>query len=1112
MALLTFQQVFSGDFLTKVTKYSERIQTIINNYDIVIFMARKAVCFYKSMIINKVIIPNNNCRVTSNRIIGYNVLEELKGKRIAVIDDVVVKGESIGRVAKTLEHLSISADYYVLACKIDFVESVFLEDVKLQKTYAYYEESEIYELAKLITQYIEASMCPFNIDQPIFDVSDYAKLLRKRLGDVGAFDITSGLQRKFGISSFVVYFDYQAEGGQIELQSVLQQSLIKIRLLFSDTQVIAMPFVLMPELEISLVEALYKIIYNEKLNKFVANKNPKVESENKLKVLSYYLSEVLFYYYAQSNDLFKRVKLDSNDFIQFNCKTNDMFGEHIKKNDYLLTFLNCVPIIMEFSRFAFTNIVASFYDTVRKIDHSVQEYEDSIGNIINQRGGENGDKLNKIIIPIEDVIANIPVNDEYQKRYFASTLIDIFIDRGMIVPSLVHRDNKIVHAYKMGECSKLEQEQLDVFAFILKTYQELIEREIYKTEFEKLCVLIFNIALKERVNGFQEQTEFSEDCYSIGYSLFGPRVSQGGVTYRVNSDSALITNFCNNGIIESYKGKYYLPHEIPLKNKNLEPFCLLLAGDFAAISKVYLNKNGVQNKYVHTLNQYLTLAAIGDNQKNQFLSLCAELYQLTQLNDSLLFGTAQDHEFTKNHFILHGIDSGLWKYICYKENALEKTEKQMFTLDRDSVRIAVRTKTPIDRNQRISDLIHEVGTLLFRAAFFLNGVIQSNDSKVSYVIDEDIGHNGIIDKAVDKNSRNTMIFGSYYREKSFEDVRKLIEAEQTNKLKTLTSNDYKKWISQKLFEYKGDAQFYLDLCDLYLETDNPNYKKCNCLLIAYSDNGELPALIDGIEEITFAGVSDGRRCKTFQIEDKTKNFVIEQVVNATWKIPDVRYITFKTYYDADGAIQISSKAKGSLLKRILATVIQNVKQEPRNSTKELIAYSSADITPKENFSINCYNFILVASEHMLLDNRKAKYTKTKYSIIKKEKSKMGGKNEFNIMSSGIVQVNVVDTEKAEQKVIQNDDSNKYSIANEFFCKQLLQDLALLKVKLSEIDPSETDAVKAVIAESETALAEKDENRLKAALKRIADVSKDLIISTSGSFLAQYLTYFGYLPR
>ena len=80
MSTTIFSNIFKGNFLNYVTKYKENIQKVLYEYDIVIFMARKAICFYESMVANGEI-KKTNCEVYSSRIIDYNVLEKIKDKK-----------------------------------------------------------------------------------------------------------------------------------------------------------------------------------------------------------------------------------------------------------------------------------------------------------------------------------------------------------------------------------------------------------------------------------------------------------------------------------------------------------------------------------------------------------------------------------------------------------------------------------------------------------------------------------------------------------------------------------------------------------------------------------------------------------------------------------------------------------------------------------------------------------------------------------------------------------------------------------------------------------------------------------------------------------------------
>ena len=92
----------------------------------------------------------------------------------------------------------------------------------------------------------------------------------------------------------------------------------------------------------------------------------------------------------------------------------------------------------------------------------------------------------------------------------ASSVVDVFIDHGMMVPAIVHTDLGIVRAYKMGEYSKLTRSQIESFAAMLYQYQDMIDSELGKTELEKLCVLFFNAAINRGI--FPQQAHYEDDC------------------------------------------------------------------------------------------------------------------------------------------------------------------------------------------------------------------------------------------------------------------------------------------------------------------------------------------------------------------------------------------------------------------------------------------------------------------------------------------------------------------------------------------------------------------------------------------------------------------------
>ena len=314
MKKIVFSDIFSNDYLTLVTAYRKLISDILDTYDVAVFMARKAICFYTAMKSNGEI-ENRKCHVISSRVVDYDSLDRFRGKRIAVIDDVVVKGDSMNEIASKFTQAKIQADYYVAACEKNFPERLTSKDVVLKPSYSHYSEENIYQLAGLITQYIEASMCSFNIDSPIYDICCGSERIKIILDMIGAPDLTSGNQRKNKIESRVIYFSAQENQYTEGFFDVLDRAIIKIRFYIKENSVIAVPFVLLPGDVSFSIEKFYALIQSPVVDKLIDCGNARVCDENKLKIVSYSLSMSLMKRFARQYDIHLMKHLE-NDIIE----------------------------------------------------------------------------------------------------------------------------------------------------------------------------------------------------------------------------------------------------------------------------------------------------------------------------------------------------------------------------------------------------------------------------------------------------------------------------------------------------------------------------------------------------------------------------------------------------------------------------------------------------------------------------------------------------------------------------------------------------------------------------------------------------------------------------
>lgn len=964
MKNVPLSKVFNGEYLRVITNYSNTIKKVLETYDVVIFMARKAICFYHSMIMNGVLTPSD-CEVVSSRVLEYNNISKLKNRKIAIIDDVVVKGHSLEKVLSEFDKHNIYCDVYVAACE-EKVAQKLLNNTShhVSQKFVYLDSTEIYLFSGLITEYIELSMCPFNIDQPIYESKIRIEEIVQRINSLNPIDITSGIQKKYNITSKVLYLRYDSFGYEA-IDSIIQKSILKIRFLYNDDRIVSVPFVLFPEMTITELDILYNYIKTKQTEELVYSDSDKICNENKLKIVSCFFSELLLKDFSL-DDFFE--KCNWIDYYQFYCETNSIYGESfILKAD---TKRRLSVIACDYSQF-------NFPEQIGKATKSIFTRKSNIPQYVNSSGKK-----------IEDIVVTYQyLYDVFQEKcttdfQIVSSIIDVLIDRGMIVPSIVHFDNKIVRAYKLGEYSKLTRTQIKSFAAMLYNYQQLIDSNLGKIEFEKLCVLFFTQGIFQKY--FDQQTEYEEDCYSVCYSLYGPRMSDGDKAYKVDSDSALITDFLEDEVVKKENNTYaispvYFDDDNDKDNIDLKNFSQTFALQYSKLRKLFDvvkekeaenrkqgNTQTLWNQYVHTYSQYLTLRSIGNSKKNQFLSLCAELYQILLIDDSYLeFGTDNKRKFNK---IVSGINSGLWKYYCYKNDALNITNRNIFDKDQNVAAIIASSNIPVreDRNPALEKVMDEAGELLFYTAFFIQNVAL-NMNKTKYFNDS----NNFVSDLGDETSGSSKTVFSHYYYKMFDDKRRDVESEikQICDTETITVD-----LIKILNEIKSRCQIILDYCELYLSSETSKYDNFKKIIIVYSEKENLPDTIGNVKEVFLDNVSSKSKCKVFILPDReTGNAILSEILENTYNIDSIHYMVFNMDTLEHGAIQICDRARGTFLSKAIKKEINRIKDEPSSPSHKMIFINNK---PVNDFIRKNYSF--VQTKHEPISDG---YTRTTFDII-----------------------------------------------------------------------------------------------------------------------------------
>jgi len=935
MSKVKLPDIFAGELYSIILAYKKRIQKILDEYDVAIFMARKAICFYDALRYNEEI-KETSCRVISSRVVDYNTLEELREKRIAVIDDVVVRGKSISRVATILLEAGIEADYYVVACEESF-SSNFNKEIKiLEETYNIFSRYNIYQLSGVITKYIESSMRTFNVDSPIFDLSEDYYAVKRLLCDSGAINLTSGLQSKYKIDNRTLYFDIDNTtlDDETEISHLIKNSIIKIRFYCDETRIFAVPFVLLPHCDKEHINSFYEVFKNDKTDNLIKCENIRIIEENKLKIVSYLLSDTLFHSFAKSMGL-KFKKDIQNEFFQFNKDLNEIVP-YTSRNSLFSIFEGLKFQSANLSKFELIDYVKMGYQFISTIDTDALRYENYKGE---KYGSEEDDKnrLNRIAFSFSDMLTwiNDHIGKNKNNETYVSSVVDIFIDMGFIVPAILHNGaSTILRAYKMGEYSKLTREQINSFANMLYYYEHGIDRYLENTELEKLCVLFFRQEISS--NHFRQVEKYEEGCYGIAYSYYGPRVSTSSIPYVVPSDSPLITDLTddykikklyrlNGTIFSDYKKgakSFYTVTNLPkLDHDELSFESMAFASTYALIEKQfeehpYEHRKSFWGSCIHTFPQFLTVLAIGNSPKNQILSLCAEIYWVKQLKEILIL-SPNDLPVNKYKKCLNGINSGLWKYRCYKKDALQTASLKLLEENPTFSPFLTQMYSVYDRSDYIYSFLHECGEFLYRSAYIINEVLQLKNYLDNYRFDNEL----ISEKGDGNGNASKPLFNTanYY----FDELTELRKDIQKKIKEAYDSNSFSEITQRYNDELIVGAQNILDKCDLLLETENARISSIKRFLVVYSCSGSLSDYNNGINPCGLRDVSDTKHIQVFSIPYKEETTcIISSVINQTKDVADCKYIMIDlNESDFIGYFQVVESAKGGVAKSIINRII-----------------------------------------------------------------------------------------------------------------------------------------------------------------------------------------------
>lgn len=201
-----FTDAFSAEFVSIMDAYARLVAHAIESSDLVIFVARKALCLYYALQANGKVVPNGTCAMTSSR-----ALDRMRAfpsdYRVTIIDDVMVHGRSIRPFVKRALELGAMPRILVAGASVEIEGSRIRKEDDETGNLAplilvrELETDQVYRLSREMVGYVNASGVSNNVDQPLFDVPDAALLMRE---DPQWLDLTPAHIEAFGLMTALI--------------------------------------------------------------------------------------------------------------------------------------------------------------------------------------------------------------------------------------------------------------------------------------------------------------------------------------------------------------------------------------------------------------------------------------------------------------------------------------------------------------------------------------------------------------------------------------------------------------------------------------------------------------------------------------------------------------------------------------------------------------------------------------------------------------------------------------------------------------------------------------------------------------------------------------------
>jgi hypothetical protein len=692
----SFLDRFHRDLLPHLLEYARAISDA--DVDVLMFTARKAACLFDAMRTVGLVKPQG--AVVSDRVLDMD-LRWLEGKRVALIDDVLITGSSLYKARERLIEEARVASVRTVVLAVD--REWWVPDlIEPDSSFAILDDRVAIQLCAQIVEALSTVPRPYNLDWPICEGIRVDRQHTHALSSTARWaqtETTSLLQHGIGVRTIThdLRSAYVAElEGELGLP-LREARLVKVRLYGRasqrDFRFMALPMLSFGDMPVESVDELFELV-TKKVNPISARQF--LSATSRMRLVQFVVSARLGRVWAADVQQTLPAEIDLRfarkqlafafppqveaDVIRVAREDTDLsevqWGESAlprPQDEVRLTVASQAILNAQFVEMYHEKEIPA-REEFKRHGREALVHPDAYGVLSRLNDGISLDHL-------EEHIFNLYAGDVDLRRV-VSSFVDIAVDRGVAVPLTIEADGYVRRVYRHGEDVLFSEVAQQMFALMLsQALQSRGSNSLPRLETEKLCVLLLRIAhrkglLSPWTGGTRDQRDYVGVRYDLKGAVVKLRLSESDSLFEYTPEVRSLTKVLTDSkLLENVDGRYRPASRldrVPIGTDGQR-----LARQVGRLFGELLSPNPPVPFDVTDL----TLLATCEEPHHVAAALAAEIdliYRgiemlLKQFHVEAQNGTVRGHARTVANRVVEAAASGVLKYRAHHDHHVDKT-------------------------------------------------------------------------------------------------------------------------------------------------------------------------------------------------------------------------------------------------------------------------------------------------------------------------------------------------------------------------------------------------------------------------------------------------------